>query len=646
MRLVGDRARHARHAVHADRLLAVVPRRRAPSHRAQPHRAALREQSRREVLAQPAARGRVRESRRASRSPACPSSRSSAQSCHKALWGRDDLCDDCPACSVLADGRRRERTILDTFDRRRALVRPSHLPGRRHRRHDRVDRRGLPRRHLAPRRRGGAARWRTPSSRSASSNAPRNSPRPTTALEAEAAERERTAVALRESEERYRLLVDGSPDMVLVHRDGDDRLPQPARRRAARAHGRRRRCRTAGARAVALLARPSSTTSRSTRRSRAASSSRPMPVISVPARRWLRRCRAVRRSAGVGRGPGRPVRRARRHRAGAARSARSSAWRSTTRSPTFRTARSSTTGSTSALARARRRGELVVGRLRRPRRLQDHQRHARPHGRRRRAQGGREPPASARARRRHHRAPERRRVHHHRARPRPRRAPRRSHERILDSLKDSLVVDGYELHVSASVGIAVYPLDGLEEIELVRNADTAMYRAKELGRNVYRLYSPEMSESALDRLELEAGLRDRGRPAPVRAALPAADRRAYRSNGWRRGAHPLAASRRRASCRRARSSISPSRPGSWARSATGSCGPRATRPHSGTPPGHDFGRICVNLSAREFVQQDVVANVKAALEAAQPRPVDARARDHRERRDAQHRARASRCSAS
>ena len=80
-------------------------------------------------------------------------------------------------------------------------------------------------------------------------------------------------------------------------------------------------------------------------------------------------------------------------------------------------------------------------------------------------------------------------------------------QRILDSLKDSLVVDGYELHVSASVGIAVYPLDGLEEVELVRNADTAMYRAKELGRNVYRLYSPEMSESSLDRLELEAALR-------------------------------------------------------------------------------------------------------------------------------------------
>ena len=80
-------------------------------------------------------------------------------------------------------------------------------------------------------------------------------------------------------------------------------------------------------------------------------------------------------------------------------------------------------------------------------------------------------------------------------------------ERILESLKDSLVVDGYELHVSASVGIAVYPLDGLEDIELLRNADTAMYRAKELGRNVYRMYSPEMSASAMDRLELEAALR-------------------------------------------------------------------------------------------------------------------------------------------
>ena len=36
------------------------------------------------------------------------------ETCHKALWGRDELCDDCPACSVLSDGRRRERVVLDT----------------------------------------------------------------------------------------------------------------------------------------------------------------------------------------------------------------------------------------------------------------------------------------------------------------------------------------------------------------------------------------------------------------------------------------------------------------------------------------------------------------------------------------------------
>ena len=153
-------------------------------------------------------------------------------------------------------------------------------------------------------------------------------------------------------------------------------------------------------------------------------------------------------------------------------------------------------------------------------------------------------------------------------------------ERILESLTDSLVVDGYELHVSASVGIAVYPLDGLEDVELLRNADTAMYRAKELGRNVYRLYSPEMSESAFDRLELEAALARRRGQAAVRAVLPAADRRrSGRTVGvealirWHHPIHGILSP--------VRSSILPSRPATWAKSGTGFCAPPVRRRRSG-----------------------------------------------------------------
>ncbi len=86
-------------------------------------------------------------------------------------------------------------------------------------------------------------------------------------------------------------------------------------------------------------------------------------------------------------------------------------------------------------------------------------------------------------------------------------------QRILDSLSEPIVVDGHELFVSTSIGIAVYPFDGEETETLIKNADAAMYHAKSNGRNRYHFYNPSMNASALAKLNLERSMRkalDRG----------------------------------------------------------------------------------------------------------------------------------------
>jgi predicted signal transduction protein with EAL and GGDEF domain len=62
------------------------------------------------------------------------------------------------------------------------------------------------------------------------------------------------------------------------------------------------------------------------------------------------------------------------------------------------------------------------------------------------------------------------------------------------------------LHVSTSIGISVYPTDGLDAESLIKNADTAMYSAKESGRNNYQFFKTEMNTRAVERQNIEADL--------------------------------------------------------------------------------------------------------------------------------------------
>ncbi|RNC69871.1 MAG: EAL domain-containing protein [Desulfuromonadales bacterium] len=80
-------------------------------------------------------------------------------------------------------------------------------------------------------------------------------------------------------------------------------------------------------------------------------------------------------------------------------------------------------------------------------------------------------------------------------------------QKINDSFRNPFVVDGHELFVTTSIGISLFPYDGRTGESLVKNADIAMYRAKEQGRNNCQLYTPEMNTKAFERLSLENDLR-------------------------------------------------------------------------------------------------------------------------------------------
>jgi diguanylate cyclase (GGDEF)-like protein len=90
--------------------------------------------------------------------------------------------------------------------------------------------------------------------------------------------------------------------------------------------------------------------------------------------------------------------------------------------------------------------------------------------------------------------------------PRPRDAVRTA-EKILRELATPFLIGGQELHTSTSIGISVFPTDGLAPAELIKNADTAMYHAKERGRNNYQFFRPDMNTRAMERQLIESSLR-------------------------------------------------------------------------------------------------------------------------------------------
>ena len=80
-------------------------------------------------------------------------------------------------------------------------------------------------------------------------------------------------------------------------------------------------------------------------------------------------------------------------------------------------------------------------------------------------------------------------------------------KKIVATLGDTYEIEGKQLHTTPSVGISLFPANGEDVDTLMKKADTAMYHAKEKGRNNFQFFSPAMTDAATERLELERDLR-------------------------------------------------------------------------------------------------------------------------------------------
>ncbi|HYC89820.1 MAG TPA: EAL domain-containing protein [Thermoanaerobaculia bacterium] len=79
--------------------------------------------------------------------------------------------------------------------------------------------------------------------------------------------------------------------------------------------------------------------------------------------------------------------------------------------------------------------------------------------------------------------------------------------KIIEAVRYPFHIEGREFYITTSIGISVYPEDGSDAETLIKNADTAMYQAKELGRDNYQLFNAHVNAKALQRIAIEHGLR-------------------------------------------------------------------------------------------------------------------------------------------
>ena len=150
-------------------------------------------------------------------------------------------------------------------------------------------------------------------------------------------------------------------------------------------------------------------------------------------------------------------------------------------------------------------------------------------------------------------------------------------ERILEVMRQPIIIGMQECFVTASVGIALFPRDGGNVADLLRNSDVAMYSVKSTGRNSSSLYRPSHRRPG----PREARARERpaqgDRARRAGALLPAEDRRARRAHGRRRGADALAPPRRAGAAGRLHPAGRGDRPDHPALASGRSARPRARR---------------------------------------------------------------------
>jgi diguanylate cyclase (GGDEF)-like protein/PAS domain S-box-containing protein len=186
-------------------------------------------------------------------------------------------------------------------------------------------------------------------------------------------------------------------------------------------------------------------------------------------------------------------------------------------------------------------------------------------------------------------------------------------EKVLEALRQPIPIDGRELYVTGSVGISLYPDDGNDPETLVRNADAAMYRAKDRGRDTYQLYAAAMNATAVERLALESSLRKALAQNALRLHYqPLLDLSTGKVYGveallrWERPGHGLVFPDDFIPLAELTGLVIPIGPWVWRTACA-----QVKRWHD---LGHRDLRLAVNLSARQFQQPDVATQVTRALE--------------------------------
>ncbi|PKM31958.1 MAG: diguanylate phosphodiesterase [Gammaproteobacteria bacterium HGW-Gammaproteobacteria-11] len=185
-------------------------------------------------------------------------------------------------------------------------------------------------------------------------------------------------------------------------------------------------------------------------------------------------------------------------------------------------------------------------------------------------------------------------------------------EKILAQLTPAFILQEREFFISASIGMALSPQDGEEVNVLLKNADTAMYHAKAMGKDTFQFYQAEMNASALDRLSLEADLRralhDNAFELHFQPQFDCATRRLTGAEALLRWQHPQ------------RGAISPAEfipiadeiglvgvLGEWVMDRA--CQQMA----AWRAKGYQLPRLSINLSARQFAEGSLSEQVGAVL---------------------------------
>ncbi|MDP3842590.1 MAG: EAL domain-containing protein [Oxalobacteraceae bacterium] len=185
-------------------------------------------------------------------------------------------------------------------------------------------------------------------------------------------------------------------------------------------------------------------------------------------------------------------------------------------------------------------------------------------------------------------------------------------QRVLDTFAQPFIADAHELHVTASIGVSVFPSDGDTHDVLLKNADVAMHSAKERGRNCFQFYAQEMSLRAEQRVTLESALRTALERQQFEVHYqPKVDLRSGKVSGveallrWRHPEHGMVQPDSFIGLAEETRLIVPI--GEWVlRTACAQ-----------TRKWHDMGfddlSVAVNLSARQFEQQDIAQLVRQVL---------------------------------